>query len=353
MNKLERIYGIKVDITRSLDPENLDPIKSDASRISNLKNFNIDNYDVYFHCITIEKIKPTNHHTNRFSLDQIIELLQISFCVNKHQRKKGTIKLYNRYFEEEDSSEITTVSLDFEMHRYVKTSYFKNNKKIETEIITFIDKQNIRSRDAKISINIIPQPTKSFQKLLRRRFDFNPTIFISYFSDTTKLNFSNKVSLDIPSNGVIFKAPSSEIENRNSKLIKKGNLDFIEPITGNTLILFIHGLHSSGETWYTNKGNKILNILLKDAAFCKERDFALFNYYTKISNLQQYFSETTYLFFSKLFSIFVKSEKNSQNLGINDLSQLLGSDYSLYLLSYSNIYIVAHSMGTLIPGNLF
>ncbi len=118
-------------------------------------------------------------------------------------------------------------------------------------------------------------------------------------------------------------------------------IDFVQKNNNKNLILFIHGLMGSNETWKNESTkNTFPDLLLKDKTIKDNYDIAYFEYYSNFLNLKQNFSA--------LFSLFKKSKSTEKNLSIKEIANLLKTRIDNVLIDYENIVIIAHSMGGLI-----
>ena len=107
------------------------------------------------------------------------------------------------------------------------------------------------------------------------------------------------------------------------------------------LILFVHGLQGGVETWKYDDETSFPSLLANDKEISETHDIACFDYFTYIS--------TTYGAAKSWYSkIFKTSKKTKKNLPIQEIAELLNTEIKINLNEYSNIVIVAHSMGGLV-----
>lgn len=119
-------------------------------------------------------------------------------------------------------------------------------------------------------------------------------------------------------------------------------LDFVKQENKSNLIIFIHGFRGGKDTWIREDGTQsILDYLKNDTAITGQFDFAIFDYYSKVTDV-----------FTKVKSIFgalvgakIKMERN---IPIADIAQLLQSEIRYKCTDYKNIVLIAHSMGGLV-----
>jgi len=118
-------------------------------------------------------------------------------------------------------------------------------------------------------------------------------------------------------------------------------IEFISKNQKQNLILFVHGFIGGRETWVDETNpHRILNYLMNDKYLHEQCDFALFNYFTQLSDK---FATVKWL-----ISFFSGGKKLKKNLSIDDLSDLLCSEIQVNLKQYERIILVAHSMGGLV-----
>jgi hypothetical protein len=109
------------------------------------------------------------------------------------------------------------------------------------------------------------------------------------------------------------------------------------------LILFIHGFIGGKNTWIRTDGQKsILEFLKDDSNISNKFDIAVFDYFTKITEL---FTKVE-VFLRRLS--FRPKKRKFRNVSIEDISDLLKSEIDHSCREYDNVVIIAHSMGGLI-----
>ena len=100
------------------------------------------------------------------------------------------------------------------------------------------------------------------------------------------------------------------------------------------LILFIHGLGGSKETW-----GKFPELIKKDKA-SQNFDIALYNYHTSLMRVKSMVS-----LFSKIASFFIPQKKLPS---IQDVADMLQTEIEIRYKQYDEIYMMTHSMGGLV-----
>lgn len=185
MTNIENYFGISVLLSSELEPMTLDSIMERAVKITKLVNFDINNFNVYLHTITI--FKKRDHFSHKIPLRDIIEELSIKFQVNKKQVKAGQIKFFNFLIDETLPQGIRKGYGDFELIRKFSGTFLDENETLYTELVTFIDKSLTRDHFKKIKIHIQGFPT--------------PTYSNNYLSNTKKEEYIT--SFDIKYSGSI------------------------------------------------------------------------------------------------------------------------------------------------------
>ncbi len=118
-------------------------------------------------------------------------------------------------------------------------------------------------------------------------------------------------------------------------------LTFLNGRGKENIILFIHGFRGGKETWKSEVDSPLFIPYLMEEAKIKENyDFAIFDYFTKVTDV---FEKVGVI--KKLFNPSAKVEKN---LSIDDLSDLLLTEVEVTLEDYKRIVLVGHSMGGLV-----
>ncbi|NAS11636.1 esterase/lipase family protein [Poritiphilus flavus] len=108
------------------------------------------------------------------------------------------------------------------------------------------------------------------------------------------------------------------------------------------LIVFVHGFTGGSDTWIRKDNLKsILDHLRDDEELSKSYDFAVAEYFTKITDLL----EKPSWILAKLSG---RKKKLHKNIDINGISQMLQSEIRYRCKEYKTIVLVAHSMGGLV-----
>lgn len=118
-------------------------------------------------------------------------------------------------------------------------------------------------------------------------------------------------------------------------------IDFVQKCNNKNLILFIHGLMGSNETWKNEvTQNTFPELLLKDFEIKNNFDIAYFEYYSSFLNIKEKIWSIT--------SVFSKDKSTPKNISVNEISELLKTRINYELNDYQSIVIIAHSMGGII-----
>ncbi|WP_444927007.1 ABC-three component system protein [Microbulbifer sp. TRSA002] len=111
------------------------------------------------------------------------------------------------------------------------------------------------------------------------------------------------------------------------------------------LILFIHGLTGSENTWKNSNGTTFPGLLSQDQTINDNFDIAYFNYYSKFFNITEQAGRVK-KFLNKILSRPVSTTK--KNVSIQDLAKHLHTEIEVKCQKYQEIIVIAHSMGGLI-----
>ncbi len=118
-------------------------------------------------------------------------------------------------------------------------------------------------------------------------------------------------------------------------------ITFVQKDNNSNLILFIHGLNGSNETWKNEvTQNTFPELLLKDFEVQENFDIAYFEYYTSLLNIKEKVSI--------IKTLFSKDKSTPKNISVCEISDVLKTRINHQLDEYDNIVIIAHSMGGII-----
>ena len=118
-------------------------------------------------------------------------------------------------------------------------------------------------------------------------------------------------------------------------------ISFVEKNNNKNLILFIHGLSGSNETWKNEvTQNTFPELLLKDVTIKDNFDIAYFEYYSNLLNIKEKLSI--------LKTLFSKDKSTPKNISVSEISDVLKTRIDHQLEEYESIVIIAHSMGGII-----
>ena len=118
-------------------------------------------------------------------------------------------------------------------------------------------------------------------------------------------------------------------------------LNFVTNTNKKNLIIFIHGFKGGIKTWIRkDKRLSLLNYLESERDISDHYDFAVFDYFTKVTEI---FSKIAFLL--KFVGIDITSRKN---LTIKSIGDLLKSEIDYNCKQYEKIVLIAHSMGGLV-----
>jgi protein SERAC1 len=118
-------------------------------------------------------------------------------------------------------------------------------------------------------------------------------------------------------------------------------IDFIYKAKNKNLIIFIHGLTGSNETWKNEVTNNTFpDLLLTDTVINNNFDMAYFEYFSSFLNIKEKVGG--------IKSLFSKDVSSPKNISINEISNVLNTRIDYELEDYDNIILIGHSMGGLI-----
>jgi len=164
MKNIEKIYGIQINIREQIDAERLSFYKSTLERIMRFVNFDLDNYYVYVHFLTITDIKDKSYFGRSIPLKERIRELTLIYKVNPKQRKN--MEFMNEYGNFNFSAGIEHSSHASQVQFVFKSNHIKEGT-LETKLITFLKKDFIRPDHFKIKLEVRPHPTEGFEEKLK------------------------------------------------------------------------------------------------------------------------------------------------------------------------------------------
>jgi len=120
---------------------------------------------------------------------------------------------------------------------------------------------------------------------------------------------------------------------------------FIVNNSRNKLILFIHGFTGDNDTWLHPNGCSFGDLIASEDDILENFDVATYSYFTKLTNTQVAIKKWK----TKILSLFPSVLDDSKsNVSINEIAELLIAELRFNLKGYSEVVVVAHSMGGLI-----
>ncbi|EMU6154737.1 hypothetical protein WN993_001021 [Yersinia enterocolitica] len=121
-------------------------------------------------------------------------------------------------------------------------------------------------------------------------------------------------------------------------------IEWVRKENKKNLVLFVHGLKGGLDSWDFDHSISFPKLLAGEADLVNVFDIACFNYFTTFTN--------TYGAAKSVWQrLFGSTRKLSQNLPVDELSELLITEIDITLSDYDKIIIVAHSMGGLVTKN--
>ena len=119
----------------------------------------------------------------------------------------------------------------------------------------------------------------------------------------------------------------------------KEGLSILSKSQTNNLILFIHGFTGNSDFTWGSQSNSFPSMLAKNKGIALAFDIGVFEYYTRLTQSKVTFDN---------ISSFLKKEKRNKNLSIDELQELLNTQFVVSEKNYENVVIIAHSMGGLL-----
>jgi len=210
-NKLERYFGIHVQILDEIDPMIITAIKHRAEKIFNRVNFHPNEYFLYVHCLKVTPICETRHYWGASTpVEERVHRFSVSFHVNPKQRstsiRDGLIKFYDAYVldgysSKEDDIPITDVT---DVGWSYPGIHLSGGTVFKTHLVTYVSNELVRDSHKKIKIEIGAIPTDEFSTRLNT----------GEYTKTSK--FDVFLSQDV---NLILKALSPEEEARIAKAV--------------------------------------------------------------------------------------------------------------------------------------
>ncbi|MDD9156968.1 hypothetical protein PVK64_12355 [Aliivibrio sp. S4TY2] len=115
------------------------------------------------------------------------------------------------------------------------------------------------------------------------------------------------------------------------------------------LVLFIHGLTGGTDTWKNSNSESFSDLLMRNEQIKEKFDFMEFEYFTKIVNVKNsMISQGLVKLVNYVPGVNFKGPQRKKNVSFMTLSEELATFIQFDCNEYSNILIVAHSMGGLI-----
>lgn len=193
MSNIENYFGIKVSVREQVDAESLLSYQEILERLMQFVDFNLDNYFVYVHFITITTVFRKKFFGNAFSLNERIDALTLIYKVNKKQRQN--MKFYNEYGSFKYAEGTHQIPEESQV-QFIFDSTLISESVLETKLITFLKKENIRKDHMKIKLEVRPHPTTQFENALRKEKGAELTPREKRREKSKRKNKENKVEKD-------------------------------------------------------------------------------------------------------------------------------------------------------------
>ncbi|UII35000.1 hypothetical protein LVD17_14410 [Fulvivirga ulvae] len=180
MTNLEKFFGIKVQFKQILDPLELSYLKTKALNLTALTNFNIENFFVYVHTMNIHI--DHRHFAHNMELKDRIKELEVQFCVNPKQVRRGQIRFYNEIADIDLPKGVEESYGDTQLIKYFPGTLLNDRRVLKTELITYIDKSLVRESHKKIKVHVLAIPQKDYRDKLSKtkREEFKTSIDLKF-----------------------------------------------------------------------------------------------------------------------------------------------------------------------------
>jgi len=188
MTNLEKYLGLRIFITRDIDPFLLSNEKNALEKLQDLVGFDLNEFFIYEH--TLNLFIRNNVHYKKIS-DKLLRL-EILFKVNPKQEKTGQIKFFNSIvFKEEHFEEgVIEERGAFDYKRQFEGWYLDNHRVIKSKLITRVHKSLVKQKHRKIKVNVSFSPKEELNIKPLTALDLN-------LDDEVKLNFKGLSAQEI------------------------------------------------------------------------------------------------------------------------------------------------------------
>lgn len=164
MQRLQKYFGFRADLTNDLDPVRLEALEERAAKLSLLHNLDPQEYYLYLHVLRLWA--EDSHFGVSGGLSQRVKSLELTFSVNPRQRKSGDIKFLNFEVESSLPPHVKVISHPHEVTFRIDGEYFDSQLSFSNELITFVRK-SVRLDHRKIKASVWAEPTPAFAAKLQ------------------------------------------------------------------------------------------------------------------------------------------------------------------------------------------
>ena len=175
MTNLEKYLGIVLNIQNVVDPLTIDYLEKEALKVATLARFNIEEFFVYVHTITIEPTRKKDYFGIDFSISERAKELEVIFKVNKKQTYGDKIKFYNALITSNCEPGVKEYLQENSLKRTYTGEIIENHGTFTTCLITYVSKKLHRDDHRKIKLIAQAYPTKMFKRLLKKDLDYHTT----------------------------------------------------------------------------------------------------------------------------------------------------------------------------------
>ncbi len=165
MKNIEKFYGLQINIREQIDAEHLSFYKEVLERVMRFVTFDINDYYVYVHFLTIKELKNKSYFGRNIPLNERIQEITLIYKVNPKQRKK--MAFMNEFGDFNYSQGVEQIPQENQVQFNFKSAHIKEGT-LETKLITFLKKDFIRPDHFKIKLEVRPYPTIEFEERLKQ-----------------------------------------------------------------------------------------------------------------------------------------------------------------------------------------
>jgi hypothetical protein len=167
---MDKYFGFRVSMDDSLEPADIELLKSVASELARIHQIDTTKYLVYFHHLVLHPQRYLQF-TFEGGIDKRLMWLVLQFEVNKKQSERGTIRFFNSVLSDDNLPEHHNLGIlpsyaDYEVSFQIPGKYFTNRNYFKSAIITFIS-SSVKRDHQKIKATVTAIPSTEFAPFIR------------------------------------------------------------------------------------------------------------------------------------------------------------------------------------------